>query len=32
MKRVLLIAEMNEVTKSMNEALLPYFQVQLCLP
>ena len=31
MKRVLLIAEMNEITRSLNEALLPYFQVQLCV-
>ena len=31
MKRVLFIAEMNEIVKSMNEAMLPYFQVQLCI-
>lgn len=31
MKRVLFIAEMNEITKSLNEAMLPYFQVQLCV-
>lgn len=29
MKRVLFIAEMNEITKSLNEAMLSYFQVQL---
>jgi len=28
-KRVLFIAEMNEIVKNMNEAMLPYFQVQL---
>ncbi len=31
MKRVLFIAEMNEIVKNMNEAMLPYFQVQLCI-
>lgn len=31
MKRVLFIVEMNEITKSLNEAMLPYFQVQLCV-
>ncbi len=31
MKRVLFIAEMNEITKSLNEAMLSYFQVQLSM-
>ena len=31
LKRVLFIAEMNEIVKNMNEAMLPYFQVQLCI-
>ena len=31
MKRVLFIAEMNEITKSLNEVLLSYFQVQLSM-
>ena len=31
MKRVLFIAEMNEIVKNMNEAMLPYFQVKLCI-
>lgn len=31
MKRVLFIAEMNEITKSLNEDMLSYFQVQLSM-
>lgn len=31
MKRVLFIAEMNEITKSLNEAMLSCFQVQLSM-
>lgn len=30
MKRVLFIADMNDIVKNMNEAMLPFFQVQLC--
>ena len=29
MKRVLFIADMNEIVKNMNESMLPFFQVQL---
>lgn len=30
MRRILLVANFNETAKNINEALLPYFQVQLC--